>query len=80
MLNIQTNKNMTNSIQIHKGKLGFLLKVNGYAIKRNFIGEIIVTKTNYPPNNWIASEWDSIKSLKGFWNDYQYIILSKTEF
>jgi hypothetical protein len=71
---------MTNSIEIQKGKLGFFLVVNGCAIKRNFTGEIIATKTNYEANNWIASEWDSIKSLRGFWNDYKYIVIDKTKF
>ena len=70
---------MKNSIEIQEGKLGFFLVVNGFAIKKNFSGEIIVTQTNYKVNNWIATEWDSIKSLKAFWNDYKYIILDKTK-
>lgn len=72
---------MENSIEIQNGKLGFFLVVNGFAIKRNFMGEIYATYLNdYNANNWIATEWDSIKSLRGFWNDYKYIILDKAKF
>lgn len=71
---------MSNSIEIHTGKFGFFLKVNGFAIKRDFTNQIHASKTQYPPTSWNASEWDSISSLRKFWNDYRLIILSKSQF
>ena len=69
---------MRNSIEITKGCLGYFLTVNGFHIKRGFDGKIIARHSEYPANNWIASEWDSIASLRKFWNDYRLIILHKT--
>ena len=72
---------MKNSIEIQKGKLGFFLVINGYAIKRNFVGDICATHLGiHDANNWIATEWDSIKSLRKFWNGHQSMLLNKTQF
>lgn len=71
---------MKNTIKIHEGKLGFFLVVNGFAIKRNFVGEIKASYLNgCKANNWVATEWDSIKSMRSFWNEYKYIISAIVE-
>ena len=68
---------MRNSITITEGKYGYFLTIDGSHIKRGWKNEILATPSNYPPNNWVASEWDSIASLRKFWNDYKGIILQK---
>jgi hypothetical protein len=70
---------MNNTIEITKGKYGYFLTINGFHIKRSWENEILVTRTNYPPSNWVASEWDSLSSLRKFWNNYRQIILNKTK-
>jgi hypothetical protein len=70
---------MKNSVEIKHGKLGFFLVVNGFAIKRDFEGDIIATKVYYSACNWNATEWQSIKHLRSFWNDYRLIILDKAK-
>jgi hypothetical protein len=71
---------MTNSIKITRGKHGYFLTVNQFHIKRGWTNEIIATKTDYEPNNWISSEWVSITELRKFWNKYRLIILNKSQF
>jgi hypothetical protein len=71
---------MKNSVEIQHGKLGFFLLVNGYAIKRDFECNIIATKVDHLcANNWNATEWQSIKHLRSFWNDYRLIILNSAK-
>jgi hypothetical protein len=71
---------MKNSVEIQHGKLGFFLVINGHAIKRDFEGDITATKVDHLcANNWNATEWQSFKHLKSFWNDYRLIILDKAK-
>jgi hypothetical protein len=71
---------MENSVKIQYGKLGFFLVINGKAIKRTWKGEIIATKVDpLCANNWNATEWQSLKHLRLFWNDYRLIILDKAK-
>ena len=69
---------MQNTIKITYGKYGCFLSVNGFAIKRAFDNDILVTPCCGTPNNWIATEFVSIQALRKFWNDYRQIIVHKT--
>lgn len=70
---------MKNSVHIERGKFGYFLIVDGYAIKRNWDGSITATKAKFGATPTIASEWASISILKSFWNQYKSIILTLTK-
>ena len=68
---------MKQSIEIHNGEYGYFLKVDNKAIKRdvNSFSGVRATECEYKPNNWIATEWASLKDLKNFWHRYMHLIL-----
>jgi len=59
-------------IIIQLGNHGYFLKVDGYCIKKNpYCPEgygIKITKLNGRANNWYATEFESVKALREFWN------------
>jgi len=69
---------MENQIEISTGANGFFLSINGKAIKQNPNGSIESTQT-LKANNWIATEFASIKSLRSFWANYRVLILHITK-
>jgi hypothetical protein len=69
---------MKKVISIEYGDFGLFLKVNGKAIKRNSNGEIKANFCGGKMNNWIATEWVNVKSLRQFWNEYRQIIIHES--
>jgi hypothetical protein len=65
------------SISIDSGNHGVFLKVNGFAIKKAFDNNVLVTPCYGKPNPWIATEFVNVTSLREFWRGYRKIILSK---
>lgn len=65
---------MKNYIEISIGNHGFFLSLNGKAIKQNCNGLIEATET-LKPNNWIATEFASLQSLRAFWTNYKDLII-----
>ena len=70
---------MKKSIVITRGKLGYFLSINNFHIKRTLNNQIEVAHSAYHPNNWICTEWDSISSLRKFWNKNKALILHITK-
>lgn len=66
---------MKNYIKISIGNYGFFLSINGKAIKQNSNGLIEATET-LKPNNWIATEFASLQSLRTFWTNYKALIMN----
>ncbi len=65
------------TIRISSGKHGNFLSVNGFAVKKTWDNDIVVTPCVGTPNNWIATEFATIKDLRKFWNWYRPIIVHK---
>lgn len=63
-------------VKIKLGMNGYFLKVDGFCIKRDYnsYSNIKVTKLEGKVNNWYATEFQSIKELREFWNHYKILI------
>ena len=67
---------MVLNIEITHGQHGFFLMVNGKAIKKDINASNGVMATQTPEaNNWIATEFASIKALREFWHKYMTLII-----
>lgn len=70
------------SIQIQHGKLGYFLVVNNKAIKKDTTAFCGFTTTELQfghANNWIATEFVSIKALRDYWNIYRELLTNQTK-
>jgi hypothetical protein len=70
------------SIKIQYGKLGYFLVINNKAIKIDKTAFCGFTTTELPfgrANNWIATEFASIKALRDYWTIYRELLITKTK-
>lgn len=67
---------MENKIKIWDGKLGCFLTIGNKAVKTDGLNNISLNNFQYEPNNWIASEFVSVKAIRDFWAKHRIDVIA----
>ena len=73
---------MQNNVKIQFGTHGYFLVINNKAIRQDpntFLGFKATELTFIYANNWIATEFASIKDLRQYWNENRNNLIFATK-